>query len=242
MKQLLLIALTLFLFSFQSIYAQINITDETIIKDHTGNRISTAKFAELIKTGDWGITQKKNGEGKLAYIELNKLTPEEIEKRRKGKKRYEENKKMEANIVGKKAPNFSVKDVNGAAISTESTKGKVVVLNFWFTSCKPCITEIPHLNKVYNTYKDNDKVVFASVTWNNLDQVNSFINKHPINFPIVVNERKTCNLFNPSKYFPLNIVLDKNGNYASYLTGGRTDIEQVLSSSIQKALKTKTAE
>ena len=46
----------------------------------------------------------------------------------------------------------------------ESKKGKVVLVNFWATWCKPCVSEFPDLVKLYNNYKDkNFSMVFISV-------------------------------------------------------------------------------
>lgn len=38
--------------------------------------------------------------------------------------------------------------------------GKIVVMNFWYSKCLPCIKEIPELNKIVAEYKDNKNIVF----------------------------------------------------------------------------------
>ena len=58
--------------------------------------------------------------------------------------------------VGKHAPDFQVKDLNGEDLSLEKYKGQVVLLDFWATWCPPCIKEIPKLKKVYEKYKDQN--------------------------------------------------------------------------------------
>jgi len=57
----------------------------------------------------------------------------------------------------------NIKSVSPDELKRElaSYKGKVVLLNVWATWCADCITEFPHLVKLYNTYKDKDVVVLA---------------------------------------------------------------------------------
>ncbi|WP_285008275.1 TlpA family protein disulfide reductase [Pedobacter faecalis] len=61
---------------------------------------------------------------------------------------------LQNKLVGKKAPNFITKDVNGRKLSLESFKGKYVILDFWATWCKPCRQSHPHLISLYKKYHD----------------------------------------------------------------------------------------
>ncbi len=57
-------------------------------------------------------------------------------------------------MIGKPAPNFSATDIDGNPISLKDYHGKVVLLDFWTTTCGPCIAEMPNMKKVYDAYKD----------------------------------------------------------------------------------------
>jgi len=61
--------------------------------------------------------------------------------------------------VGSDAPDFSAVDMNGNSYSLGILKGKVVVINFWFVECKPCVIEMPELNEIVEKYK-SEEVVF----------------------------------------------------------------------------------
>lgn len=79
---------------------------------------------------------------------------------------------------------FSVTSLGGKKISLESLRGKVVVLNFWFAGCQPCVAEIPELNKLVSEFKDRD-VVFLALTWDDAATARSFLSEVPFNYEIV---------------------------------------------------------
>jgi thiol-disulfide isomerase/thioredoxin len=50
--------------------------------------------------------------------------------------------------VGKPAPPFTLERLGGGTVSLSELRGKVVVLDFWATWCKPCLVEIPYLTRI----------------------------------------------------------------------------------------------
>lgn len=63
-----------------------------------------------------------------------------------------------------KAVNFTVEDHQGNKVQLTDFKGKVVFLDFWATWCAPCLEQIPFLEKIQEKYKNNQNVVFLSVS------------------------------------------------------------------------------
>lgn len=57
-------------------------------------------------------------------------------------------------LLGKAAPPISGVDVDGKAVSLAGLKGKVVLVNFWATSCPPCVAEIPRLSALAEKFHD----------------------------------------------------------------------------------------
>lgn len=55
---------------------------------------------------------------------------------------------------GKPAPDFSLPDMQGNEFKFSSLKGKVVLIDFWASWCKPCIASIPTMKKIYDEYKE----------------------------------------------------------------------------------------
>ena len=55
--------------------------------------------------------------------------------------------KIKKGFLNHSLADFNFKDVNGNKLNKKDLKGKVIVINFWFTTCQPCIQEIPLLNE-----------------------------------------------------------------------------------------------
>jgi peroxiredoxin len=64
----------------------------------------------------------------------------------------------------RRAPPFSLKDLNGNSVTLESLKGKVVVLNFWTKTCGPCLEEMPELAELTKILRDRSDVVVLAVS------------------------------------------------------------------------------
>jgi len=64
---------------------------------------------------------------------------------------------------GKEAIDFTLTNATGGKVSLKDLKGRVVVLDFWFTGCKGCVEMVQHLKNVEDTFHANSNVVFLSI-------------------------------------------------------------------------------
>lgn len=103
---------------------------------------------------------------------------------------------------------LNFKDSNGNNFTLDSLKGKVIVLNFWFIGCKPCVEEIPDLNRIQEKFKDKD-VVFLAVTFDSKKKLDDFAKKKSFNFTIVPNSMNIIRQFYVNSY-PTTIIIDKD--------------------------------
>ena len=99
-------------------------------------------------------------------------------------------------------------DSNGNNFTLDSLKGKVIVLNFWFIGCKPCVEEIPDLNRIQEKFKDKD-VVFLAVTFDSKKKLEEFVKKKPFNFTLVPDSMKIIRQFYVNSY-PTTLLIDKD--------------------------------
>lgn len=65
---------------------------------------------------------------------------------------------------GRNAPDFILKNANGDPFTKENLKGKVAVLDFWFTGCVGCVQMTPALHKVEQFFKDDTNIVFLNIS------------------------------------------------------------------------------
>jgi len=134
----------------------------------------------------------------------------------------EKNQAILDGLIGCRAPDFKVQTMSGETLSLSALKGKIVVLNFWFIECAPCIAELPALNMLVETYKGED-VVFIAFARNDSESLNDFRREYDFKYKIVSSvyspEKKYCMLGG----WPTNIVIDKNGIVRKIFTGGYTD-------------------
>lgn len=98
--------------------------------------------------------------------------------------------------------------LNNKTIDLNDLKGKPTLINFWFTTCKPCIEEMPILNKIKTTFKDS--VNFVAITFETTTKVRQFLTKHKFNFQQIPNAEKFIDALNMTS-FPVNVFLDKSG-------------------------------
>lgn len=131
--------------------------------------------------------------------------------------RYQKKVDATKNTVrGKKAPDTTFSDIDGKQHKLSDFFGKVTYIDVWATWCVPCCKEIPHLEKLVEHYKGNDKIQFISI---------SVDSNHDAWITKLKKDKPTWNQFNLnreedrafSKAWNINgiprfIMLDKEGN------------------------------
>jgi len=136
-------------------------------------------------------------------------------------------------MVGKPAPDFDLTDTNGQRYQLKDLKGKVVVLNFWFTTCVPCISEMPELNSIKEKYKDRE-IVFLGLGRDAAGMIKDFLKKHPFDYILFPGAVNTVESYNISIY-PTSIVIDRTGTIR-YVQVTGADVRESLTREIDSVL------
>lgn len=103
----------------------------------------------------------------------------------------------------------------GGSLDLGALKGKVVVLNFWATWCPPCVEEMPELDELYPQLQAQN-VELIGIAIDSPSNVNQFLQKTPVNYPIVLAGMTGTELGkvlgNQQGGLPFTVILDENGN------------------------------
>ena len=110
------------------------------------------------------------------------------------------------------APEFSLKDLQGNALSLSSYRGKVLVLNFWATWCPPCRAEIPDFIEAYRELKDKGlEILGLSVDDMSEETLREWARNAGMNYPVAMATAKIVADYEPGDYIPATIVIDREG-------------------------------
>ncbi len=112
--------------------------------------------------------------------------------------------------IGKPIKSFSLKTTKGKTISSANLKGRVVLLNFWGTWCKPCLKELPEFDRLYRRYRKNGLLLLAIATDSDPEPVIALAKERKLAAKIAIGGEELANSYK-SPNFPFSFVVDKKG-------------------------------
>ena len=239
--RLLLLCLCMFSVFFTNAQArQIPPGPTSIVKDSTGKQYSFEEWQDLMQK-DYLLRDVNPNQPNHEYL-LVKMTDKQYgEKKARQKERMETMPPRESNFFkkGERITLFNTSDINGKKVNMKDMKGKVVVLNFWFINCPHCRAEIPELNKLVDSFKTNDKVVFIAVALDDKQSLENFLEQSPFQYTIIDNGRFIANRYSINLY-PTHVILDTEGKVYFHTSGLSGSTVYWLKKSIDELLETGT--
>jgi cytochrome c biogenesis protein CcmG/thiol:disulfide interchange protein DsbE len=86
--------------------------------------------------------------------------------------------------IGQAAPDFDLKTFDGQTIRLADLRGKVVVVNFWASWCKPCEQEAAELEEAWRIYQPGGEVAFIGIAWTDTESASlEYMRKFDITYP-----------------------------------------------------------
>jgi thiol-disulfide isomerase/thioredoxin len=84
---------------------------------------------------------------------------------------------------------LNLRDLDGKPFNAESLKGSIVVLDFWATWCKPCITEIPKLNEMHEKFAAKGvKVIGVTIVSGGHTEVKPFVATQNMKYTVLMGD------------------------------------------------------
>ena len=134
-------------------------------------------------------------------------------------------KAAEAIQVGKIAPDFTLKNLNGEDVTLSSLRGKYVVLDFWGSWCGWCIKGFPDMKKMYAKYQGKLEVVGIDCR-DTEDKWKAAVAKHELPWVNVINsteEGKDLTTIYNVGGFPTKVIISPKGEIVDVVVGERPD-------------------
>jgi thiol-disulfide isomerase/thioredoxin len=127
------------------------------------------------------------------------------------------------------APALSLTELAGASITSESLKGKVVLLDFWATWCVPCRKSMPELQALHQKYAGRGfTVVGVSIDEGGPAKVKKFVAAKKIGYPIAMDSDRqpAWDAFHV-KAVPAAYLIDQDGQVVARWLGGTADSKEI---------------
>jgi peroxiredoxin len=140
--------------------------------------------------------------------------------------------------AGFAAPDFTLETPDGEAITLSNLRGRPVLINLWASWCGPCRAEMPAIEAVYNTYKDEGFTVLAVNATNQDDRAAAvqFVEAHNLTFPILLDLSGEVSRQYALRALPSTFFVDQDGIIQEVVIGGPM-AEALLLSRVQELIE-----
>ncbi len=125
-------------------------------------------------------------------------------------------------LLGQRAPDFSLKTIDGRSLSLSSLNGSVVLLNFWATWCPPCREEMPSLDRLFQRYRGRGLVIIAVSVDTSPSTVGGFLAGHSVDFTVLIDyQKKVSRDLYKVFMMPTTFLIDRKGVIVERYFGGQ---------------------
>jgi len=136
--------------------------------------------------------------------------------------------------IGSPAADFSLTALDGSAVRLADYAGRIVILDFWATWCRPCQLEIPHFIALAAEYGGRGVAVIGVAINDREDNVRLFAERMRINYPTALGHDGLVEAYGGFNAIPTTFIIDPDGKIAARYTGYQD--KQVFADVIEKLL------
>jgi peroxiredoxin len=119
------------------------------------------------------------------------------------------------------APAVEFSTISGQTLQLEKLRGKIVLVNFWATSCPGCVAEMPKLTDTYKQYHAHGfEVIAVAMSYDPPDHVMHFAKKNALPFQVALDaDGSLAQAFGSVQVTPTSFVIDQQGNVVQRVMG-----------------------
>ena len=135
--------------------------------------------------------------------------------------------------IGDRAPDFTLPTIDGKEASLSQFRGKIVMVNFWESSCSACASEMPDIQAVFDTWSRDDLEILAVNVGERAAFVQSFIDSKGLTFPALLDSDEAVSKMYQISTIPTTFFIDADGIIKRIKSGrftSQSEIENMLKS------------
>jgi peroxiredoxin len=134
------------------------------------------------------------------------------------------------------APDWTLTNASGQPVSLQSLRGKLVMLDFWYTTCGPCVLAMPTIQKLHERFKERGVAVYGINPWahDSADAIR-LMAKRGYTYGLVLGSEEVAKAYNVSGY-PTFYLIGDDGTIIYNGVGYGEEREAELVEKIEKYL------
>lgn len=136
----------------------------------------------------------------------------------------------------RRAPDFTLKDLDGKPHKLSDYRGKVVVVNFWATWCPPCRAEMPSMERTYEALKGRPFAMVGVEVGEEWESVQAFVEQTGVKYPILLDSDSAVSRNWHVVGLPTSYVIDAEGQVVGVIVGGRDWSEPAMRDRLTRLL------
>ena len=196
-------------YSFTYNGREYNVLKTSKFKDSTDKEYNYYEMSLVMMGGEYEILPANPKDASKGFL-ISGISKEEQLKRAMAAPKPAETKSFK---TGKKFDSFSTYDMNSKLLDTKQLRGKVLVINFWFTTCPPCKQERPYLNRLVDDYKSDSDVVFIAIALDQKEKLEPYLKENEFKYRVIPEGKKLADSYEVEGY-PTQVIVDKEGKIA----------------------------
>lgn len=123
-----------------------------------------------------------------------------------------------------KAPDFTLKTLDGKAAELGKNNGKPTIINFWASWCPPCKVEMPYIQKAYEKYGDRVNFMMVNLTaMDDKEKMEQFLKEGGYSFPVLLDETGKVGEMYQAFSIPVTYIVDENGFIIKHVMGAMSE-------------------
>lgn len=149
---------------------------------------------------------------------------------------YVETKKIDLLTKGSMAPNWTLISLDNKNVSLTDYKGQIILIDFFYKACYPCMKAFPILQSLNQKYKSKGLTVIGIDPFDKRnDDIKKFITKRGITYKVLLDDMDVANSYNVTGY-PTIYLIDKTGKIIYANSGFNEEFENKLEELIKNNL------